>query len=240
MERNHIIDEIKRTANENGGKPLGQERFARETGISIGSWRGKYWIKWSEALAEAGFESNKYIEAYSSEFLLEKLALLTRELMHFPVNAELKLKARADKNFPSHSVFDRLGQKNELIHKLSQFCISKNEFEDIIPILDTTNKSLKICAEQEEIKKSGYVYLVRHGARNEYKIGRTNNPIRREGELSIELPEKLAPIHWIETDDPSGIERYWHKRFALKRKNGEWFTLSTEDVRAFKRWKRIY
>lgn len=86
----------------------------------------------------------------------------------------------------------------------------------------------------------GYVYLLKHGSRREYKIGRTNNPIRREGEVGIQLPEKLSPIHYIKTDDPAGVERYWHDRFAAKRKEGEWFVLSAEDIRAFKRWKRIY
>ena len=54
------------------------------------------------------------------------------------------------------------------------------------------------------------------------------------------MPEKVAPIHYIETDDPAGVESYWHTRFAAKRKQGEWFALSPEEVRAFKRWKRIY
>ena len=85
----------------------------------------------------------------------------------------------------------------------------------------------------------GYVYLVRHGARNEYKIGKTYNPIRREGELKTELPEKLEPVHRVKTDDPSGVESYWHRRFAGKRKNGEWFELSGMDVKAFKRWTKI-
>jgi Meiotically up-regulated gene 113 len=66
--------------------------------------------------------------------------------------------------------------------------------------------------------------------------------VRREGELGVQLPEKLPPIHYIETDDPDGIETYWHKRFESqgKRKEGEWFALTAADVRAFKRWKRIY
>ena len=85
----------------------------------------------------------------------------------------------------------------------------------------------------------GYVYIIKHGARREYKIGRTNNRLRREGEIGLELPEKIEPIHVIETDDPSGVEAYWHRRFAENRMKGEWFALTSDDVRAFKRWRRI-
>jgi hypothetical protein len=70
-----------------------------------------------------------------------------------------------------------------------------------------------------------------------YKIGRTNALGRREYELGIQLPDKVMTIHTIKTDDPTGIEAYWHKRFEGRRKNGEWFELSTEDVKAFRRRK---
>ena len=79
----------------------------------------------------------------------------------------------------------------------------------------------------------GSVYMLKLG--KHYKIGKTFSVPRRHQEIAIELPEKPDIIHVITTDDPSGIETYWHKRFALKRTNGEWFALTPEDIRAFKR-----
>ena len=72
-----------------------------------------------------------------------------------------------------------------------------------------------------------------------YKLGRSNAVGRRMYELRIQLAERLELVHSFETDDPEGIERYWHDRFAAKRSNGEWFSLGPEDVAAFKR-RRSY
>lgn len=78
-------------------------------------------------------------------------------------------------------------------------------------------------------------YLLKSG--KYYKIGRSNSPGRREYELAIQLPERVKTVHTIKTDDPAGIESYWHQRFSNRRKNGEWFELRREDVSAFRRRK---
>ncbi|MEI9929780.1 MAG: GIY-YIG nuclease family protein [Rhizomicrobium sp.] len=81
----------------------------------------------------------------------------------------------------------------------------------------------------------GFVYLLKSG--RHYKIGRSISVGQRERQLAIQLPEKAGVIHQIRTDDPVGIEAYWHKRFEAKRKNGEWFELTSADINVFKRRK---
>jgi hypothetical protein len=74
-------------------------------------WCGKYWSKWGDALAEAEFPPNSFQLPYNELQLVRPLTLLVRELGRFPVEAELRIKARSDKTFPSHTVFAKLGQR---------------------------------------------------------------------------------------------------------------------------------
>jgi hypothetical protein len=76
-----------------------------------------------------------------------------------------------------------------------------------------------------------YVYLLKGGPH--YKIGMSTDPKKRFDQIALQIPFRVTLIHTIETDDGGGIEKYWHKRFANKRTNGEWFRLNDSDVEIF-------
>jgi len=79
------------------------------------------------------------------------------------------------------------------------------------------------------------VYMLAHGDREEYKIGFTKDINARVDKIDLQMPEKVWVVHKIYTNDPKWLEQIWHKRFAIKRKHGEWFDLSPEDIAEFKR-----
>jgi len=243
MNKEHIIAEIQRTAKANAGVPLGWRRFEEETGIGNYDWYGQFWTRWGDAVREAGFEPNRMSEAYDDEFLLQQLILLTRRLNHVPTQGDILLARKNDSTFPCEKVFRRFGSKPQRAARIVAFCKANPGHDDVAVLwnnITSPQQSVDSDDNNSQLRSVGYVYLFKHGSRREYKIGRTNNPLRREGEVGIQLPEKLQPVHYIETDDPAGIENYWHTRFASKRKKGEWFGLTTHDIRAFKKWKKIY
>ena len=236
VNKQHILDEIRRTAKANGGEPLGRARFEQETGIKYHDWWGKHWARWNEALKEAGFAPNTFRDAFSDEFLLEKLAVFIRELGRFPANGDLRIKKRNDATFPNDKVFDaHFGSRQKLRRAVVEYCQTNPDFDDVVTLcgpLPTDGRDAKEVRRPPKLFV-GFVYLMKSG--KHYKIGKTNAAGRREYELAIQLPERLSTVHVIKTDDPDGIEAYWHRRFAAKRGNGEWFALSPEDVQAFKR-----
>lgn len=239
MDKRHILAEIRRTAAENGGKPLGRQAFYRETGVSERDWYGKYWARWGDALQEAGFSPNTLQGAFPVDELLGKLASLVEELGHFPVQGELLLKSRSDPTFPNPKTFARLGPRRQVAERLIEYCRRVRGLDHIVAACEARVRSLEQNGEPElehdRAEQIGYVYMIRSG--RHYKIGKTNAAGRRERELAIQLPERTTTVHVIRTDDPTGIEAYWHRRFEAKRKHGEWFELSAADVLAFKRRK---
>ena len=206
-------------------------------------WWPTLWVKWGDALEEAGFTRNKFTVAIDETILLEKYITLVRELGHLPVHGELRRKQKTDSSFPTDNVFlFRFGGKQKLVAALGSYCESKPGHDDVIALCKeyltkSAQERAASWASSDAVITYGYVYLMKSG--RHYKIGYTNSVGRREWELGIKIPVPPKTVHVIKTDDPVGVEAYWHKRFDEKRGEGEWFNLSQQDISAFKRWKRI-
>jgi hypothetical protein len=215
-----------------GGNTVGEDIFRRETGISSYYWRGGYWRSWSAFQTDAGHMPNLPTQKISDETLLQRFAELTLELKQIPTEADLTLKRKNDLSFPGPMRFRRWGNRDALLGKAAEYCQSRKEFELVVKLLKR-GTSGGMAHRLDSFRIHGFVYLLRSGKR--YKLGRTNAAGRRLRELAIQLPQKPDTVHVIETDDPEGIEQYWHRRFDDKRQGGEWFSLTAEDVRAFKK-----
>jgi hypothetical protein len=238
-----ILREIRRLAQESDGKPPGRLRFENETGIGDHEWSGRFWVKWSDALIEAGYAPNSFASRLDEEPALKSLAVQVRQHRRMPTNAELKMSRQADASIPTAQWFQKtFGSKSQIRARLIEFCDGLPEFADVVGLMGESEPTMtgEIEGDRSSSEKMlvlGYVYLLKSG--KYYKIGRSVSVGRRVRELAIQLPQKVTRVHAISTDDPVGIERYWHLRFADRRvrPDAEWFELSAAEVAAFRRRK---
>ncbi|MFH1737285.1 MAG: GIY-YIG nuclease family protein, partial [Actinomycetota bacterium] len=189
---------------------------------------------------------NQLNRAYDSKYLLEKVINLIREIGKFPTSNEMFTKNLNDPSFPHAHTFQRRWKQRQLLDEVYKYSsANKQEYADVLEILQPLINN-RVANDLEEIQpvdgqrsKSAFVYLLK-GQPGEYKIGHTNLISRRRAELGAGVSVVPDEVHRIETDDPVGVEAYWLNRFKDKRMRGEWFKLNAQDVKAFKRWKRIY
>lgn len=223
---------------------MGVRRFETETGIAEHEWRGSHWARWGDALSEAGFAPLEWTTGSTVEEILGVLARLVRRYGKYPTVSEILIAKRTDQTVPTPKALGRkLGPKADAIAKLRTYCSARLEFADVSTILAKEAKGAVVGNNDHEniigsrkSKPTGYVYLVKSGRL--YKIGYSENPWRRKSELHKQTSEGITEVHTISViDDAPGIERYWHERFKEKRQHGEWFDLSAEDIKAFKKRK---
>ena len=229
--RHEIIAEIRRLA-ASLGKPPGIRTFVAETGITEKDWKGIYWARWGDALTEAGYQPNKIQERYDDDFLLRHYCDATRHFGSPATRYEWRMYSTDLDDAPSYTtLMNRYQTISQLRQEARKWALADGRYEDVISIFGQEG------GVAEPIKREtidyGWVYLLKSGGH--FKIGRSDELEDRIKRIQVSLPEKVTLIHAIKTDDPSGIEAYWHRRFHDRRANGEWFKLSAEDVKAFKR-----
>jgi hypothetical protein len=108
LNKDHVLQEIRRIAEANGGSPPGLNTFESETGIKKHQVVGVLWSRWSDAIREAGLKPNQLQVAYDRTFLLEKYVILARELGRLPTKGDLGVKHRHAPGFPSVNAWQRL------------------------------------------------------------------------------------------------------------------------------------
>jgi hypothetical protein len=230
-----IVSEIRRLAQERDGR-IGLKTFLKATGIPEKQILGKHWATWNEALTDAGIKAASFARPRTPEgSVLEALAQLVARLQKWPTENELSLARRRDSSFPSLKVIRRLRTAGTLPAKLLAHCADRGDLDVVREIAaQQTSREPVAGGSYDRAPVQGYVYMMRSGRR--YKIGRSNSPARRHREVRLDLPDPTNLVHSIETDDPNGIEAYWHRRFESKRiRDTEFFNLDGADVAAFKR-----
>ncbi len=232
--REQILSEIRRLAKANNGVPPGRRLFETETGIRESEWYGVYWPRWGDALTEAGFSPNAKNLKLDNQFIFAKLAVICRHYGKVPAAMEMRLYKKLDPDFPNEkTVLAHFGGKQKLLSSFKEWASQFEDYQDILVMLQDVTLDQGTSSKVAGIE--GHVYLIRSGPH--YKIGRSDEIERRVKSIKVALPEAATLVHSIRTDDPPGIEAYWHRRFVEKRANGEWFKLTASDIAAFKRRK---
>ena len=239
LTKDEVLREIRRTTAENDGVVPGRAAFFAATGIRESDWVGRWWTTWGAAVREAGFEPQRLNSRLDDELVLDAAARIVRKYGRFPTAAEIRFECNADPTLPSHNTFRRFGGLGGLRTRLRAFADERG-LPDIVAALphhagETVAGAAVLDGERTQSLSDGFVYLIKSG--RHFKIGKANSVEARHRQLKVQLPQAAEVVHRIKTDDPYGIESYWHRRFADKRLNGEWFALSADEVKAFRRRK---
>lgn len=232
--REVILSEIRRLARDAGGKPPGKMVFTRLTGIQESAWSGRHWARWSDALAEAGLQANALQQRFSTADVLSLVIEGCRHYGRIPTVAEMKLYRRDNPSFPSKgTIAHHFPTRSALLQALADRTASDGSLAEVAAMVEREKPPSAPAPDCRTALAEGHVYLLKSG--DFYKVGRSDDLERRIKEVRVALPEAVTLVHAIRTDDPPGIEAYWHRRFAAQRRNGEWFSLTAADVSAFRR-----
>ena len=248
LTKEEVIKELQKIAKENRGHTPSQIVFREKTGFGQHDLHKYSWTNYGDLCEEAGLSRNIFDKTkFDRKDLCRIFIKIIREKEKWPRRADLDIKHLNDPKFPASVTFYKqlgLVKTGDLSRSILEYVKDKQGYKDVINICNLELEKRKDSDEPEGVGSEqithGWVYLIKHGSRNEYRIGSTTNPMRRLGENRIELPEGAEPIHSIETTDETGVEAYWLNRFKPKRMNGDWFNLSRADVKEFKRWRNIY
>ena len=112
--------------------------------------------------------------------------------------------------------------------------IFAEHFPDLSSMVNKSEQSFLLDDKQYwpagDKERGGFVYLIKspYG----YKIGKTKNMKQRSQLFSVKLPFAIEILRYGWFDDYSSAEAQFHREYAHKRLEGEWFNLNEAEIDA--------
>lgn len=132
-----VIEAIKSASKFIGGEALSQKKCWDNSDITISDVL-RYFPKWSEACMAAGVKYDKSRERITDEDLLTDWGQVSRALGNVPPLTEYKVKGKFSRN-----TFDRFGKWIDVPDAFRKFAESKDEWQDVLTILDKASLKQK-------------------------------------------------------------------------------------------------
>ena len=125
--------------------------------------------------------------------------------------------------------------------------ITKAEWDELKEGMENTFERLDVSLHNERARKAlhdelnkppspkekkvdnGFVYFLKSET-GHYKIGKTSNVKSRIKTLQVCSPYKLDLYCYFKTSEMSEVEEKMHEIFHEKRANGEWFSITEEEI----------
>lgn len=164
MDRQQIVAEIKRLALENGGQPPGRQAFENATGAKMSEWYPHIWLRWGDALAEAGYAPNSLQEGRVTKSLYTDTSRSQGSWEDFRLRVSFVEKPERTRHF-SHSAFERFGGKEKLLDAVAAYCQKAGGLDDILTLCGSRNgvPSHGTATRKREPKiPAEFVYLIKN------------------------------------------------------------------------------
>ena len=115
--KQQILNEIRRTTAENGGKPLGAARLEKEAGINAYTW-GKYWARFGDALIGQDSHRTSSTWRIRKNFLLKRPSASCESSTNFPQRGRLGVSEPSIRNSRIKTPFAASGRSENLPRRL--------------------------------------------------------------------------------------------------------------------------
>src|SRR5262249_38427653 len=117
-------------------RQLTERAFKTATGLTAGSWRGLYWARWSDALAEAGYQPNKFGAKFEIDRVIGSFIEAARHYKRLPTEPELRMFRRLRPDIRhEQTIRSYFGSKEQLLSNLRAWLENNAGYDDIIEML---------------------------------------------------------------------------------------------------------